>query len=46
VLKLPTKKVKVKRLSKSLRSTFIIAPRLVDLGGALYTLIIVISGAF
>ena len=43
---MPIRKVKVKRLSKSFRSVFIVAPRLVDLGGALYTLIIVIKGVF
>ena len=41
-----TRKVKVRRLSRSPRSAFIAAPRLVDLRGALYALIIVIGGAF
>ena len=40
------RKVKVRRLSRSFRSAFIAAPRLVDLGGALYALIIVTRGAF
>ena len=43
---MPTKKVEVRRLSGRLRSAFIAAPRLVDLRGALYALIIVIRGAF
>ena len=43
---MPIKKVEVKRLSGSFRSVFIAAPKLVDLGGALYALIIVTGGAF
>ena len=43
---MPAKKVEVRRLSRSLRSAFIAAPKSVDLKGALYTLIIVIGGAF
>ena len=40
------RKVKVRRLSRSPRSAFIVALRLVDLRGVLYILIIVIRGAF
>ena len=43
---MPAKKVEVRRLSRSLRSAFITAPRSVDLRGALYALIIVTRGAF
>ena len=45
-MKLPIKKVKVRRLSERLKSAFIAAFRSVDLRGALYALIIVIGGAF
>ena len=43
---MPARKVEVRRLSGSLRSAFIVAPRLVDLEGALYALIIVTGGVF
>jgi hypothetical protein len=45
-LKFLAKKAKVRRLSKRPRRAVITAPRLVDLKGVLYTLIIVIKGAF
>jgi hypothetical protein len=45
-LKSLAKKAKVKKLSKKPRRAVITAPRLVNLRGALYILIIVIKGAF
>jgi hypothetical protein len=45
-LKSLAKKAKVRRLSKRPRRAVITAPRLVNPGGVLYTLIIVIKGAF
>ena len=45
-LKSPAKKAEVRRLGRRPRRAVIAVPRLVDLGGALYALIIVIKGAF
>ena len=45
-LKSPAKKAEVRRLGRRLRRAVIAVPRLVDLEGALYILIIVIKGAF